>query len=929
MARPAELNGQRSVLADVVRLWAQALQTQPGCEAPPVGWVWALLDQDADSRTPSSTLHLPAQSQGHASAELPVLLDTELPVQSVELPDVSVAQPHRLQAPVLAVVAADFQPESEQVLAAARLQDLSMLKPEDYEPLHPQEAAPWLPLAPRARWWPALRQFTPPMLAGPDLSRLVSQFSQGRPPRRLPRVQRRGRFQSLLVLQDQRRCMRPYRQDFETLTDGLKAQRQAVTVKVHGFDGLPPTVSAGVDAVLLLSDLGLCATPDPAATAKAWVGWARALTGRGVAVQAWVPVSAQRIPAALAQAMPCVPWHEHSRFRPSRGHANVQTSQRCTRQQAVWMARLWPLLAMAQRIEPALLRRARLLAGGQGQPEWEATLWGTTGEHVAGEEVLQFWPARVAFWRQAFAALPAAMQRQVWHMFTAQHAHLPRSTLVVERLIWGAYAVKPGAHDAMCEALAQAKDWLHRMKTQEALNSAAHPQQVQTGQDHALHAGFLHGLVQRNGADAEFTTQYAEDYASLALAVGRMGPGAGVDAEVWLQAIPPVWPQAERFPWSVQLHHRPQGVFIEKWINRAQPNALATPQASRLRPLLPQASRHSVLWQAHGQRPQLFQAAQPAGPGELHFRDAQGRHRLQLDHQRRADWQHALGCDRYGVFCEVQVKTMRLRFRNIPPGTYLQGSPENIGFGREHPQHPVTLTQGLWLAETPCTQALWQAVMGKNPSHFKDGADAPRRPVENVSWDDVTVFLKQLQPLLPYGCEAVLPTESQWEYACRAGTQTEYWWGDEPDDAHANWNEQHNDTTPVDRYPPNPWGLHDMHGNVWEWCADDQRDYAAEPARDPEGPDAGDFRVVRGGSWFDLPDFARAAYRDWGRRGFAFRDRGRGFRFALRSPGGPEALPGGLGASRRGGAAGGRTDGADAPAAEPPRRGAGDARTPE
>jgi formylglycine-generating enzyme len=286
--------------------------------------------------------------------------------------------------------------------------------------------------------------------------------------------------------------------------------------------------------------------------------------------------------------------------------------------------------------------------------------------------------------------------------------------------------------------------------------------------------------------------------------------------------------------------------------------------------------------------------------------------------------------DQYGVFLELRPlmekavifpQIQPLRFRYLEPGSFLQGSPEGTGHSGEHPQHPVTLTRGLWLAETPCTQALWQAVMGKNPSYFTQGEDAPRRPVENVSWDAVDAFLKALQRWLPGGCEAVLPTESQWEYACRAGTQAAYWWGDAPDDTRANWHQQHGGTTPVDRYPPNPWGFYDMHGNVWEWCADGRRDYAAEPARDPEGPGAGDFRVVRGGSWITLPGYARAAFRIRWHRGNAYQ--AQGFRFALRSPVGPEARPGGPGA-RWGGAAGGRTEGGEAPAAEPPRRARGE-----
>jgi sulfatase modifying factor 1 len=236
----------------------------------------------------------------------------------------------------------------------------------------------------------------------------------------------------------------------------------------------------------------------------------------------------------------------------------------------------------------------------------------------------------------------------------------------------------------------------------------------------------------------------------------------------------------------------------------------------------------------------------------------------------------------------------RFRFRYIPPGTFLMGSPDNVGDANEHPQHPVTLSEGFWMAEVPCTQALWWAVMGNNPSHFKEGADAPQRPVESVSVGDVTAFLKKLQTLLPKGVVADLPTEAEWEYACRAGTQTAYWWGDDFDPARTNvdhtgnkdWNAKEG-TTPVNRYPPNPWGLYDMHGNVWEWCADDRRGYTAEAAVSPKGSVDTETRVVRGGSWINLPGSARSACRDWWLVGF--RDPNRGFRFLLRSSSpGPE-----------------------------------------
>lgn len=881
------LNPARTGLADLVRLWAQALRQLPGCDAPPAGWLQALDVPGFDASPPAYTLRLPPQlpeQDEDAAAALQRPPDIAAPTDDVMPTKLPRLQALCLKAPILAVVAADFEPESECIAAAGRLQAIPPLMPQDYIALQPLAVEPWRLLAPRSRWWPVLRQFTLRVLAGPDLPQLVGQCARGRLPRRLPRLQRRGKFRRLLVLRDTRKCMCPYLRDFDALIAQLEAQPQAGTLIVQSFHGLPPHVPLGVDAVLVLSDLGLCATVNPAATANAWAAWARALTARGVMAQAWVPVSTQWLPSSLARDLPCVPWHERSRFRISRGCVHV--GQSCAKQQTAWMAQLWPLLAIAQRIEPALLRRARWLAGGQAQPEWEATLWDASYEHLAGEEVIQLNPARVAAWRRAFATLPAVMQLQVWQMFTAQHAHLPRSTLIVERLIWAASA-KPEAVTEVQDKLKEAEDWLHRMAAQEASHSARHAQAVEAGENLALHSAFLHGLMLRNGADPAFTRSYAEDYTLLALAVGRMGQGAGMLAEVWARALSPTWSALDQEVYSLQLLYRPEGAFIEKCTNRPVPNELVSPQAPRLIPLLPQAARHSAIWQVRGQAPQFLLAQQQASPGDLHFRDAQGRHRLELGTLRRADWQHALGCDCYGVFCAVHVKDMRLRFRYLPPGTYLQGSPEGIGYDDEQPQHPVTLSQGQWLAEKLCTQALWKAVMGKNPSHFQQGTEALRCPVENVSWDDVQTFLNALHALLPSGCEAVLPTESQWEYACRTGTQTEYWWGDAPDGARANWDEQKKGTTPVDLYPPNPWGLYDMHGNVWEWCADGRRDYADSAERDPEGPGDDDYRMVRGGAWITLPGDARAASR--GRRSRRDAYLNQGFRFALRSLRGPEA----------------------------------------
>ncbi|WP_289021009.1 formylglycine-generating enzyme family protein [Desulfobacter postgatei] len=237
------------------------------------------------------------------------------------------------------------------------------------------------------------------------------------------------------------------------------------------------------------------------------------------------------------------------------------------------------------------------------------------------------------------------------------------------------------------------------------------------------------------------------------------------------------------------------------------------------------------------------------------------------------NWAHSYGQDNYGIWQGIFVNNIEIRFRWIPPGEFMMGSPgdEPERYDGEGPLHRVAFEEGFWLAETACTQELWQAVTGKNPSKFKE--EGPEHPVENVSWDDANAFIDRLNSLVS-GLEARLPSEAEWEYACRAGTETPFWFGREltPDKANYDGTRSYNKgpkgeyrekTVSVKFFEQNPWSLYQMHGNVWEWCQDRWHDnYNGAPDDGSAWEDGdSDYRVCRGGSWFYYGRYLRSAYR--------------------------------------------------------------------
>ncbi len=226
----------------------------------------------------------------------------------------------------------------------------------------------------------------------------------------------------------------------------------------------------------------------------------------------------------------------------------------------------------------------------------------------------------------------------------------------------------------------------------------------------------------------------------------------------------------------------------------------------------------------------------------------------------------AAGCARPGD--RWVAASIDQEFVRVPAGSFRMGSPhDELGREEQEIQHEVVLSRPFYLAVTEVTQVQWGKVMGTNPSRF---ADCPDCPVEEVSAHQIEAFLGRVSELEGVGLR--LPTEAEWEYACRAGTETVFGIGDEVDTDRANYDghyplagqpvgEFREHTTPVASFPANPWGLFDMNGNVWEWTADQHCEYPAGQVTDPLGACATELRVIRGGSWVFGADSARCALR--------------------------------------------------------------------
>ncbi|MEZ5592669.1 MAG: formylglycine-generating enzyme family protein [Gammaproteobacteria bacterium] len=733
-----------------------------------------------------------------------------------------------------------------------------------------QTLAPWSSILPRLRRLAAELGETYLL----DTDTITKRLGRSETLTRLPRRRARRWGSHLQVISDRSRRLTPFWDDQDIVISQLARQfpHQTMTearlwdgdeepVRLLSSSGtntderlpdeavryvLPPPGSL----VLVLGDLGAFAS-QPDVLIKRWQAFGRRVRRAGCRAVALIPGALAHCPPRLSRDWLLLAWDERA---PA-----VDEASRAQR-----VERLMRLISPAIRIEPGFLRAVRRLLG----PQWsdarlEADVWQHPAMISRSSVAGTLDPLSANTWRQAFERENPILQQQILALLRSWRSGLPCEIWYEELL-----NLPPKARDALSDKADLRDAW--RYFEQLALNS-------EVSLDDQL--WFLR--LQRRLSPA------AQQDQRLIPALNRLWAAVYDDDPSALR--PSYYDPADLTP----SKHEP----IEYVLSQHGAEVLITPISATASTVVKgspfgsiTAARRELMVEQHT----FWQSGQAPA------------------------WASAWGEDERGCWVAFSVSgpsghSVQQRLRWIAPGRFMMGSPldevgredrEGLKAFFEGPQHEVIISRGYWLFETPCTQGLWEAVMGENPSQFQD----PERPVEQVSWKDVQVFIERLNDQVP-GLQLSLPTEAQWEYACRAGTTTATYAGDlellgknnAPVLDTIAWyggNSGHefdlaegvdSSSWPEKQYPhqqagmrkvglkqPNGWGLYDMLGNVWEWCADELSPYTDETVKNPMGAvDADGGRVLRGGSWYDYAPNVRAA----SRLIYGPGDRGGGFGF--------------------------------------------------
>jgi len=745
-----------------------------------------------------------------------------------------------------------------------------------------------------------------------DVPRIVADLARGAWVSRLPLKRHRRLPRRLCVVLDRSRALTPFWEDQELVYWGLTRRLGEPRLeRVSVFDGEVPTdipIDEQVDAVLVLGDL---ASSRLASVQADWLGWGSKLARLGIQPVALSPLPAARIAPALRSVFQTSAWEQ----------GVTQFSALDADELRERAEKLLALASPAIRVEPGLLRAIRRSALPGVDAGSEADVCMHSAVDVCSAIALVLFPEKAAELRTRLTAATTEEQRATAiDAITAFHAHLPPEILAEE--LAGLSALLPQDRVSAADSIVRARAYLrwearnqlwleHQLAgEQESIDAAqmwyrglawripsALWKDPELGQP--LRAAFLRvnpsssevppGLELR---PSDFATDVAQRYAVYQIGVqlhvlpmGQRPSGPAAPRGVLITEI------ATTAPW---LDVRSAGVddkqFAQLRLGRGTAKC-KLPDSERY-VLETDLARYAI--EANGfDRPCKTALEDRDNPywADLLASDGTGLYaEVELDYSiERLDWKvphidrtcegawvarskpswaSHFGADDYGLYADFELKGVTQRMRWIPAGEFVMGSPESeANRFKGETAHEVVLTHGFWLADTACTQRLWQAVMGKNPSSF----EGEERPVETVSWEDCQEFLNRCESLLP-GLGLELPTEAQWEYACRADTRTPFWFGENITPEQVNYNGNYpytneakgkyrENTVDVEVLPCNGWGLYQMHGNVYEWCSDWYGEYPEGRVTDPSGPDMGADRVLRGGWWSGFARYARSANR--------------------------------------------------------------------
>jgi formylglycine-generating enzyme required for sulfatase activity len=684
------------------------------------------------------------------------------------------------------------------------------------------------PLASKRQLLTRLRQSAGVRTVGnrPDIPALVDQVSRCELLDRIPFQQFRVWGTSLHVIQDRSRRLTPCWSDQDQVCRILQAiyPSYSLTVsRVWDQLGSPqvlwPESRRGVwqhppatTSLLILGDLGsLSVLEDERESIQDhWRDLGRECQRAGNRAMALLPCRPDQVPRELGALWNTIPWES--------GPSSTSDPDA--------LDQLLTLVSPAVRLEPGLLReiRRRALKGGYGNPGLESLLWQHDALSSQHSVAASFDPESQKALRAQFDAIAdEELRHDVLTLIRDWRGKLHEAIWFEEIL-----GLDESARDWFATDFDDALHMMRRM-TERVWQGPDGPG------DWPTWVSWARGVLKRIPADLWRDQEIGEALHAIHEAVKDEDE---TDVSPGFQPAR-VKPNSDRELITLDVHQQGDSLLL------APHNSTADVSGNRIGSI---RTRNGKLRVSADPPSNFGQATDPVDT------------RNQFWESKHAPaWAHDWGTDKTGAWCSFQIKEVEQRLRWIPAGTFLVGSPdeEEGRYSDEGPQHDVTLSNGYWIFDTPCTQALWEAVTGENPSKFK----GPARPVEQVSWQDCKQFLKQLNQHLP-GLELRLPTEAEWEYACRAGSDTAQY-GELDSIA---WYAKNSDSESHDvaSKQPNAWGVYDMLGNVWEWCEDHSyRPYVSESVVDPRfsKEDSGADRVIRGGCWGIGAQVVRAAYR--------------------------------------------------------------------